>query len=69
MISEEKYLSCYILLTDQILFIWLPLLHDIVGNMCIVIDCEPDCDVINFKMNLIFLIDPFFLHGQKVKTN
>ena len=27
----------------------------------------PSCDVINFEINLIFLIKPFFLHDQKVK--
>ena len=27
----------------------------------------PVCDVINYKINLIFLIKPFFLYGQKVK--
>ena len=48
--------------------VWLPLLCEILGNMCIVVACEPDCDVINFEINLIFLIKPFFLHGKKVKT-
>ena len=36
--------------------------------MCIVIVCEPGCDVRNFEINLIFLIKPFFLHDQNVKT-
>ena len=27
-----------------------------------------DCDAINFEINVIFLIKPFFLHDQKVKT-
>ena len=26
--------------------------------------CQPDCPVINFESNLIFLIKPFFLHAQ-----
>ena len=43
--------------------VWLPL-----GNMCIAIVCKLGCDVINFEVNLIFLIWPFFLHNQKVVT-
>ena len=35
MIFQEKYFSCYILSTDQIWF-WLPLLLEILANMCIV---------------------------------
>ena len=38
------------------------------GDVWIVIDCEPGCDVIDFEINLIFLIDPFFMHDQNVKT-
>ena len=53
MIFEEKYISSYILLTNQILLIiWLPLLREILGNMCIVIVCEPGCDVVNFEITL-----------------
>ena len=48
--------------------LWLPLLRKILGNMCIVIVCWPGCDVRNFKINLIFLIKPFFLHDPNVKT-
>ena len=29
---------------------------------------KPFCDAMNFKVNLIFLIKPIFLHGQKVVT-
>ena len=36
--------------------------------MYIAIVCSPDCDVINFEINLIFLIKPFFLQDQKDKT-
>ena len=50
------------------LIVWLPLLRGVLGNMCIVTVCEPGCDVINFEINLIFLLMPFFLHDQKVKT-
>ena len=47
---------------------WLLLLREILDNMCIATACEPCGDVINFEINLLFLIKPFFLHEQKVKT-
>ena len=47
-------------------FAWLPLVLEILGNMFIAIVCYPGCDVMNFEINLIFLIEPFFLHDQKV---
>ena len=31
--------------------------------MCIAIFCKPGCDVMNFEVNLIFLINPFFREG------
>ena len=37
-------------------------------TMCIAIVSEPGCDVMSFKINLIFLIKPFFLYDQKVVT-
>ena len=48
--------------------VWLPFIIEILDNMCIAIVCEPDCDVMNFEVNLIFLVEPFFLHDQKVVT-
>ena len=68
MIFEEKFFFCYILLTDQVSFVWLLLLHEILGNMCIVIICQQGCDVMNFEINVNFLIKLFSLHDQKVKT-
>ena len=47
--------------------VWLPLLIEILGNMCIEIACFPYGDVINFEINLIFLIMPFF-YMTKNKT-
>ena len=44
-------------------FVWLPLLCEILGSMCIAIVCKPGCDVMNFEVNLIFLIKPW----QKLK--
>ena len=46
---------------------WLPLLLEIFGNMCIAIVCWPDCDVINFKSNLTFLIKPFLYMTKKAR--
>ena len=47
------------------------LVCDILGNMCIAIVCKPGCDVLNFEVDLIFLIfliKPLFLHDQKILT-
>ena len=70
MIFEKKNFFSYILLAEQIsLPGWLPLLCEILGNMFIVIVCWPGWDVINFEINLVFLIKPFFLDDQKFKAN
>ena len=39
---------------------WLPLILEILGNICMAILCFPGLDVTNFEINLIFLIKPFF---------
>ena len=36
--------------------------------MFIAIAGKPGCDVMNFEVKVIFLIKPFFSHGQKVVT-
>ena len=43
---------------------WLPLLREILSNMCIVISFS-DCDVIKFETDLTFLIKPFFCGTKK----
>ena len=64
---EEKYFSCCILLIDQISLPGFLYFVRYVGNTCIAIVCKPGCDGMNFEVNLIFLIKPFFLlHDQKV---
>ena len=50
------------------LIVWLPLLLEILSNMCIAIVYYPGCDVMDFEVNLIFLIEQFFLHAQKAMT-
>ena len=59
MIFQEKCLSCNIFLTVQNSLPDCPyfLKH---CRMCIAIVCFPGCDVINFEINLIFLINLFF---------
>ena len=47
---------------------WLALLLEILGNMCIAIVYYPGYDVMDFEINLIFLIETFFLYDQKVMT-
>ena len=41
------------------LIVWLPLLLEMFGNMCITIVCFQVCDAINFETSPIFLIKPF----------
>ena len=43
--------------------LWLLLLIEILGNMCITIACEPGCDVTKFE--IIFLIKPFCYMTKK----
>ena len=43
----------------------LALLLEILGNICIAINCFPGCDVINFEINLIFLIKSFYYMTEK----
>ena len=37
----------------------LPLLLEILDNTCVAIVCFLGCDVMNFEINLIFLMKPF----------
>ena len=59
----KKDLSCYGMLTPKFnawftnwpkFNAWLPLLREILGNMCIVTACLPACDVMNLKLTLSF---------------
>ena len=38
----------------------LPLLLETLGHVFVTIICFPGCDIINFEINLVFLIKPFF---------
>ena len=69
MTFQKKCSSSYILLIGEFI-IWsflLPLLLEILGNMCIAIVSFPGSDVINFEINHIFLIKPFF-YMAKIRT-
>ena len=46
----------------------LPLLHEIVGNMCIEVICFPGCEDVNLEIMLRFLIKPFSYTTKKVRT-
>ena len=46
--------------------VWLPLLLEMLGNMCIV--SLAGCDLINFEINLSFLIKTFYHMTKKVRT-
>ena len=65
MIFQKNCVSCYIPLTDQILLSDLSLLLEILGNTTIKIVYFLACDVINFEINLIFLIKRFFYTAKK----
>ena len=47
------------------MFLVLYSIRKMLGNMCIAIVCQPGCDVINFKIDLIFLIDLFLYMTKK----
>ena len=49
--------------------VWMPLLLEILGDMFFAIVCSPGCDIINFKINTIFLIKSFFYIVKKSREN
>ena len=55
-VFHEKYLLCFT-----------PLL-EIFGNMYIIINCFPVCDIWKFETNLSFLIMSFFYVTQTIRT-
>ena len=65
--SRKIFLVLYSIDGPNFIF-WLPLLLEILDNICIIIICCPVCDVINFEINLSFPIKPFFLCNLKVRT-
>ena len=49
--------------------VWLPLLLEILGNMCMVIICFPVCDVINSELTLASLSSRFPTWPEKSGQN
>ena len=45
--------------------VWLPVILELLDNIFIEIICFPGCDVINFEINLTFLIKLFFYITKK----
>ena len=58
----------HVIFYQLIIIISLPLLLEMLGNMCIVLVCFPGCDIINFEINLGFLIKPFSYMTKEVRT-
>ena len=56
--SRKLFLMLYSTKCSDFLF-WLPLLLERLSNICIAIVCFLSWGVINFEINLIFLIKPF----------
>ena len=51
--SKKMFLILYFINWTNFI-VWLLLLFEVFGNMCIAIVCSPDCDTINFQINLCF---------------
>ena len=62
---SQKKISRYILLTYQISSFGCLYFLD---NICFAIVCFPICDVINFEINLSFLIKSFFYMNKRVRS-
>ena len=66
--SRKMFLMLYSINWSNFI-VWLPFLIKILGNMCIAIICFPGYDVINFEINVICLIKPFFGMTKKSEQN
>ena len=64
--SSKMYILLYFINWPNFI-LWVPLLLEIFGEMCIAIVCFPGCDVMNFEINLIFLIKPPFCMTKKLR--
>ena len=60
--SRKMFLVLYAIIIWPNFIVWLPLLLEILGNMCI-------GDIINFEINLVFLIKPFFYMTKSLVKN
>ena len=64
---RKTFLTLYVIKCPNFIA-WLPLLLDMLGNICIVMKYFPVYDVINFKIDLIFHIKPFSYMTKIAKT-
>ena len=62
--STEMFLVLYSVNWPNFI-VWWPLRLEILVNICIAIVCYPGSDVLDFKINLIFLINPH-LYATKI---
>ena len=65
-LSRKMFLMLYSINWPNAI-VWLPLLLEILDNMCITIVCYPGCDVIKFEINFIFLIKLFCYMTKKLR--
>ena len=63
-----KKKMCYILYWSNFV-LWLPLLLEISGNICLVFVYYPVCDVVNFEINLSFFVKLFSYMTKKKKIS
>ena len=62
---RKIYLALYSITWSNFV-VWLPLLLEILDNICIVIICLSVYDIINFEINFNFLIKPFSTWPKKL---
>ena len=65
--SKKMFLVLYLINWTN-LILWLSVRLKIFGNMYIVIICFSVCDVINFEINIGFVIKPFYYMTKKFRT-
>ena len=68
-LSRKMFLMLYSINWPNFV-VWLSLLFEVLGIMCILIVLFPGYDVINSEINVIFLIKGFcFIHDQTTKKS
>ena len=65
--SKKMFFTLYFISWPH-LIVWLPLLLDILGKMCIAIVCYPGCDVVGFEIKRALPNQAVFLREKNVKT-
>ena len=65
MIFQRKMFFILYYINCPNFIVWLPLLFEILDDMCVVTVCFPGCDVTNFEISLILLLKPLFYMTEK----